>query len=279
MTAASERTVKLGYVVATPDCRGRRVLGFQGDLDQVCGQLAALGYEGVELLVRHPRELDHDELARTLKRHGLAVPDVGTAMLAGDGLALSDPDPARRPAALTRLREVVDLAASFGAQVHIGRFRGNIAEGAQAADAWARMREGFWEAAEYGQSRGVRVLVEPLCRYEANNILSVVEAVDFVRALGHPNLGVVADTFHMNIEDAWPPTSLIAATGYVTYVQVADSNRRYPGAGHVDFRGVLQALRLMGYDGFVTVEVEQEPDSATAARRAARTMRALLDTS
>lgn len=84
--------------------------------------------------------------------------------------------------------------------------------------------------------------------------------------------------FRMNIEDVSLPASLVAAEPYLWHVHFADSNRWYPGAGHINFREILEALKLIGYDRFITMEMEQHPDSPTAARRAIRTVRALLDT-
>lgn len=181
-----------------------------------------------------------------------------------------------RKAARERLRDVIDLAACWRGQVHIGRFRGNIPEGVQAADGWRWMKDAFLQAAEYGQPKGVRILLEPQCRFNGNNLLSVLDGIEFVKGLNHPNVGIAADTFHMNIEDPSLPASIMAAKGYLTHMHFGDSNRWYPGAGHLNFREVLEALRLIGYDGFITMEIEQRPDSATAARRAAQTMRALL---
>jgi len=271
--------MKLGYPFATPDCRAKKVLGFRGDLDRSCAQLVTFGYDGVELMVRNPRELDQAGIARTIAQHGLTVPDMGAAPIFGeDKLALADTDPVVRQRVQEGLREVIDFAARFGAQIHIGRFRGYLPEGAQAEEALAWLTDGLLEAAEYGQPKGVRVLLEPLCHFEANTLLTVLEAVEFLRSLNHPNLGILADTFHMNIEERCLPASLMASKGYLTHVHFADSNRWYPGAGHINFRAVLEALRLIGYDRFITIEVKQEPDPETAARRAAQTVRALLDT-
>jgi sugar phosphate isomerase/epimerase len=271
--------MKLSYLFATPDCRAKKVLGFRGDLDQSCAQLVAFGYEGVELMVRNPRELDQVGIAKTIVQHGLTVPDIGAAPIFGeDKLSLTDKDPTLRQLTRERLRDVIDFAARFGAQVHIGRFRGYLPDDEQAGEALAWLKDGLLEAAEYGRPKGVRVLLEPLCHFEANTLLTVLETVDFLRSLGHSNLGVIADTFHMNIEECCLPASLMAAKGYLTHVHFADSNRWYPGAGHLNFREVLEALRLIGYDGFITIEVKQEPDPETAARRGAQTIRALLDT-
>jgi sugar phosphate isomerase/epimerase len=123
----------------------------------------------------------------------------------------------------------------------------------------------------------VRVLVEPQCRFSINNLGSVLETIDFLDSMGHGNLGILADTFHMNVEDVSLPASLMAAGHRLRHVHLADSNRQYPGAGHVNFREVIEALRLIAYSGFLTIEIEQVPDSPTAAARAARTIGALLE--
>jgi 5-keto-L-gluconate epimerase len=270
--------MKLSYAVALPDCNAKKMQCFRGDLDAICGQLKALGYDGVELFARNPRELDQEAIAATIRRHDLAVPEISTGPASEEGLSLTDLDPAVRQRARERLRDYVDMAAHWGAQMHLGRIRGSVPDGSAAAEAWAQMKEGFLETAAYGQSRGVRVLLEPQCRFQGNTLLSVVEGIAFVRELNHPNLGIVADTFHMNIEDISLPATLVAAQPYLWHVHFADSNRRYPGGGHINFREILEALKLIGYDRFITMEMEQHPDSATAAGRAIRTVRALLDT-
>jgi sugar phosphate isomerase/epimerase len=269
--------MKLSYAVALPDCQAKKMQCFRGDLEGICSQLKALGYEGVELFARNPKGLDQRSIAATIQRHGLTVPELSTGPSSEDGLTLTDPDPAVRQAARERLRDYVDMAACWGAQIHLGRIRGSVPGGPGAAEAWGRMKEGFLEAAEYGQPRGVRVLLEPQCRFQGNTLLSVLDGIAFVQELQHPNLGIVADTFHMNIEDICLPASLMAAKAHLAHVHFADSNRWYPGAGHINFREVLEALKLIGYDGFITMEMEQQPDSPTAARRAMQTVRALLD--
>lgn len=270
--------MKLSYLFATADCRAKKVLGLRGDLDRSCAQLVAFGYDGIELMVRNPSELDQAGMARTIAQHGLNVPEIGAPSLFGeDKLSLTDPDPVVRKAIRGRLRDVIDLAARFGAQVHVGSLRGRLPEGPQALEALAWLKEGLLDIAEYGQPKGVRVLLEPLNHFEANVFLTVLETVEFLRSLNHPNLGILPDTFHMNIEERCLPVSLMAAREYITHVHFADSNRWYPGAGHLNFREVLEALRLIGYERFITIEVKQEPDPTTAARRAAQTVRALMD--
>jgi sugar phosphate isomerase/epimerase len=269
--------IKLSYAVALSDCRAKKMQCFRGDLDAVCGELKALGYDGVELFARNPRELDLASIQATIRRHALAVPEISTGPASEDGLSLTDADATVRERTRERLHDYADMAARWGAQMHLGRIRGAIPEGPAAEEAWKRMKEGFLDLAEYGQRRGVRVLLEPQCRFQGNALLSVTDGLVFVRELSHPNLGIVADTFHMSIEDVSIPVALVAARAHLWHVHFADSNRRYPGGGHTNFQEILEALRLIGYDRFITMEMDQAPDSSTAARRAIRFVRALLD--
>jgi 5-keto-L-gluconate epimerase len=270
--------LRLSYAAALADCKAKRMQCFRGDLDGICAQLQILGYDGIELFARNPKALDQKAIVGTIRRYGLAVPELSTGPSSEDGLSLTDPDPAVRGAARERLRDYIDFAGHWGAQIHLGRIRGSIPDGPGSVEAWKVMREGFLEAADYGHPRGVRVLLEPQCRFQGNSLLSVTEGIAFMQELNHPNLGIVADTFHMNIEDVSLPASLMAGAPWLWHVHFADSNRRYPGAGHLNFQEVLEALKLIGYDRFITMEIEQSPDSPTAAQRAIQTVRALLDT-
>jgi sugar phosphate isomerase/epimerase len=93
--------------------------------------------------------------------------------------------------------------------------------------------------------------------------------------VGMKNVGLLLDTFHMNIEDASITESIRAAKDCLFHFHVADSNRWYPGAGHVDFRSVLDTLKEIGYSGFVSAEILPLPDSDLAAKHAIEYLRTL----
>jgi sugar phosphate isomerase/epimerase len=86
--------------------------------------------------------------------------------------------------------------------------------------------------------------------------------------VGAANLGLLFDTFHANIEEPSIAESLLASGGRLFHVHVADSNRWYPGAGHLDFGQILDILSRSSYDGFVSGEFMPRPDADTAAQRA-----------
>lgn len=101
---------------------------------------------------------------------------------------------------------------------------------------------------------GATIILEPLNRYEAFFLITVDQAADLCRALGSPAVRVLADLFHMNIEDADMPGALARGIHYIPYIHLADSNRLLPGHGHTDFRAVFQALHKAGFHGVLSME-------------------------
>jgi sugar phosphate isomerase/epimerase len=101
---------------------------------------------------------------------------------------------------------------------------------------------------------GVALFLEPLNRYEDHMLNRVEQAVELCEAVGGPALQVMADTYHMNIEEADPVATVRNAGPRLTHVHISDSNRYEPGAGHVDFPGILGALRERGFEGTLAFE-------------------------
>ena len=118
---------------------------------------------------------------------------------------------------------------------------------------------------------GVRFALEPLNRYETDLVHTVAEGLDLIDRVGADNLGLLLDTFHMNIEE-----SMKACGDRIFHFHVADSNRWYPGAGHLDFGAILATLSATGYRGYVSGEFMPLPDADTAAERALDYLREVL---
>ncbi|HEU5416903.1 MAG TPA: sugar phosphate isomerase/epimerase family protein [Streptosporangiaceae bacterium] len=107
---------------------------------------------------------------------------------------------------------------------------------------------------EHARREGVELYLEPLNRYEDHMVNRLSDAVALIRQAGTGAVKVAADTYHMNIEEADPCASLRAAAPFLGHVQVSDSNRLEPGAGHVQFAALFAALREVGYSGMLALE-------------------------
>ena len=141
----------------------------------------------------------------------------------------------------------------------------------------ARFTEAMRRCAEAGAPEGVRFAIEPLNRYETDLIHSAAEGLAFLDRVDMENVGLLLDTFHMNIEEPCIPETLRASGDRTFHVHLADSNRWYPGAGHLDFTAVVRSLEELRYDGYLSGEFLPQPDADTAAQRGLATMRPLLN--
>jgi sugar phosphate isomerase/epimerase len=107
---------------------------------------------------------------------------------------------------------------------------------------------------EHAASVGAVLLLEPLNRYEDHMVNTLAEAVGLVREVGLESVQVMADTFHMSIEEADPAASLRQAAPWLGHIQLGDSNRLEPGSGHLDWRPILAVLEETGYDRWLAME-------------------------
>jgi sugar phosphate isomerase/epimerase len=268
--------VKLGIVISTQLTRFDAV-AFQGNALDHLRHVARLGYDGVEFAVRDPALLDVAALEAALAQTHLAVVAIGTGQAWTDEqLSFTASDPAVRAAAQRRFESQLGLAARLQARVIVGLIRGRTSPGTSRAQALDRLAGTLREGAAAAAALGVELLVEPLNRYETDLVNTVAEGLALLDQVGAGNVGLLADTFHMNIEEPSLEDSLRLAGARLRHFHVADSNRHYPGGGHLDFPRLLGALRGAGYDGWVSVEVLPEPSAEAAAERALDTLRASL---
>ena len=259
--------MKTSIVLSTHQAKFEAV-SFKGDLEQNLDSIGNLGFNGVELAVRDPALVDAGELAELCGSRGLSVPAIGTGQAWGDdGLSFTDPDGEIRGQAIKRVRSHAALAAELDALVIIGLVRGTVHEGMDAKRAYALMIDGFKACAEEAENRGVRIAFEPLNRYETKLINSAEEGLELIEKIGSDTIGLLLDTFHMNIEEPSIIESIRRCGKRIFHFHVADSNRHYPGAGHIDFPAVFKTLFDTGYTGFVSGEFLPIPSPVESAAK------------
>lgn len=239
-----------------------------GSLDANMAKVASMGYQGVELAVRDPKLVDIDFLAKLTTRYNLKVPAIGTGQAWGEeGLSFTDPVPDVRYEAIQRIKSHIPLAARFGAIIIIGLIRGIIQPGIERRQAEEWLIEALQECSFAAAALGVRLALEPINRYETSLVNNAAQGMDLINRAGSANFGLLLDTFHMNIEEPRIEESIRACGSRIFHFHVADSNRWYPGAGHLDFLSILSALNETGYTGFVSGEFLPLPDAETAAEK------------
>jgi sugar phosphate isomerase/epimerase len=250
-----------------------------GTFDERLAKAASLGFDGLELIPIDPASLDAAGIRTSLARHGLEAAAIGTVLLGlTTGITLLHADAEVSALAQARLRDMIDLAGATGAPlVAIGGFRGRAA--AVGKDGRERLIAMLREGADYAAARSVRLALEPINHFQTDLVTHTEEGLAFLEEVGHESLGLLLDTCHMNIdESSWTaPFQRAMAAGRLWHVHLADNNRLAPGHGLLDFRLILEALRQVGYAGYLSAEVLAQPDPDAAAADVADHIRPLLD--
>ena len=260
--------MKYSVVLSTQPARFEAV-AFKGELETNIANIAGWGYDGVELAIRDPGLVNLDKLEQLVLSHGLKVPALGTGQAWGEeGLSFTDPDRSIRAAAIERIQSHIPVAARFEAVIIIGLVRGMVKPGVDPEQAMDWLVEAVRKCCTAAASAGVRLALEPINRYETNLINCVEDGLALIERVGTHNFGLLLDTFHMNIEEPSIEASIRACGEPIYHFHVADSNRWYPGAGHLNFKSILSTLEATGYQGFVSGEFLPKPDAETGARRA-----------
>jgi sugar phosphate isomerase/epimerase len=239
---------------------------FHGNLEASCARARALGFDAVEVFPPGAELLDARELRHILDRNQLKLAAVGT----GAGwltrkLTLSSPDPSVRHQAQQFIGAIIDLAGSFGAPAIIGSMQGRAEGQVSREQALRWLAEALEQLGPHAHVHGVPLLLEPLNRYESNLLNTLAQTVEFLDPLLTRNVRVLADLFHMNIEEASIPGAFASAGAWVGHVHFADSNRRAIGLGHTCIEPIVEALRAIGYRGYLSAEILPQPSAEEAA--------------
>jgi sugar phosphate isomerase/epimerase len=260
--------IRIASMVGGPDLETPTLAPYSGDLEQACLKLAALGYDGIELMTKQPSALNAASLKAVLTAKQLKLVGLCTGHVFGeDRLGLVTPELQIDPRAIVRLKEFIDFAVLFGngTMVNIGRSRG-LGDPKQIQRTLSLARDAIQELADYARPKKVRLILEPINKAEASFIHSTQEGSALVRLVNRPNFGLMLDTYHMFLEDVDLIRSLYEAAPYCWYLHFSDSNRRWPGSASIHFDQIIETLNSIGYDGFIGTEIQAWPDPDTAAR-------------
>jgi len=239
---------------------------------------ADLGYDGVELHISNPK-VDTSFLKAVSANHGLEIPAIGTGpTYVRYGISFLN-SPRIRRRALDRLQKYVEVARDLEAIVIIGLIRGRLAEGRFSPPrAWQIIRDCLANSARVAEDHGVLLALEPINRYETELINTVAEALKMTSAVNSECVKIMADTFHMNIEEATISGALQKAGRELVHFHVADSNRLAPGKGHLDFAKIISELSEIGYDRYVSAEIMLKPSVKQAFLDTVQYLKPLLAT-
>ena len=229
-------------------------------------RVAAAGYSAIEIAA--VPELDVRAARERLDARGLTV-----SSMCWIGLGYPERDCAHESERIRRragdyLRRCLEQAHALGATalVLVPTFRTQPDRGGREAE-FERAAQTIRSAIDDAAADGLVIALEALNRYETHLLRTLADADGLRRLIDSPNVQLMADVFHMNIEEDSIAAALRAHADHIVHVHLADSQRREPGSGHLDFDAVFEALGDTGYTGALAMEFLPAPDAALTAGR------------
>ena len=272
--------MRLALVIQTPEVPGTiPVALLSGSFEEKLAKAVAWGADGIELMTSNPKEANPRQVTELCQHYGLQVAAAASgAIPMTTGFTLLNANASVAEHARTRLYDLIDFAEIVGAPlVTIGSFRGKLAWGGDGAR--RRLENILRQAADYAQERSISVALEALNRYEGDFINNHEEGLAFLKEVNHPAIGLLLDTYHVNIEESSyiEPFRHTFEAGKLFHVHLGDNNRLSPGRGLIDFPAIVKTLYSCGYSGYLSAELLANPDPDVAARETLSYMRHLLE--
>jgi len=224
-------------------------------LAELAPQIADWGFNVIELPVENPGDWDPAQASQILSDCGL---DATVVLVMGPGRELVRSGAATVTSTQDYLRHVIDVAVAVGSPViagpayaSVGRtWRMDATERAAVTD---ELRQHLGPVADHATAAGVAVGVEPLNRYETSLVNTVAQGLEVLEGLPE-SVGLALDVYHLNIEERDVPSAILAAADRLVHVQVCANDRGAPGADHLNWPGILDALATAGYRGPLVIE-------------------------
>ncbi len=235
------------------------------------------GYDVVEIApftlapdVTHVPATERQRIRELAERTGIGISGLHWVLVQTEGMHLTSPEEAVRTRTARYFQELVACCADLGGtRIIVGSPKQrNVEDGVTHEQAWTWATECFRDAVKDAEDRGVVICFEPLAPAETNFVNTAEEAVRFARQFSSPAMSIILDVKAMSSE-AKPIPEIIRETGKeFAYFHANDRNLKGPGFGDVDFHPIAAALREVGYDGTVSVEVFKfEEGAETIATR------------
>jgi D-psicose/D-tagatose/L-ribulose 3-epimerase len=217
-------------------------------------KIKAWGFDGVEVPVFHPREFASTEIRAGVEANGL---ECTTCSVLVKGFSLISDDAAVRRASLTRMQEIIKATADAGAKVLAGPLYcpvGYLPGRRRTPDEWQWAIEAYQQLGDTLVNQGVTLAIEPLNRFETYFLNTAADAARLAEDVNHPNVGILFDTFHANIEEKDIADGYRKIGRHLKHVHTCENDRGIPGSGHVEWADVFSALRETKYDEWLTIE-------------------------
>lgn len=244
-------------------------------LEEAMKRLAGIGYDGIEVVCASPHAWPYylnDEKRKQVnkwqKDYNISISSVMAPPGGPMGCNAASACKEEREYTVKLIKEVIDLAHIWGVKT-LAYVAGWSIYGTKRIDAWKNSLATLKEIGKYALDRGVNVCIEPTST-DSNVVDSPDDAIQMVEESGLPNIAIMFDTAHAFFRADNPQDYAYIAGKHLKHVHLCDYNRLAPGSGGFDFLPLMQALKDIDYQGYVTMEIgfSRTTGSDSIARKA-----------
>jgi sugar phosphate isomerase/epimerase len=260
---------------------------FQGwRIDDAMAFAAKAGYDAIEIapftIAKYVTEIPATERVRlrdAAARAGIAISGLHWVLVQAEGMYLNHPDLSVRTRTAKYFCDLVDCCADLGGKVIVvgSPKQRNVMEGVTPEQAWDWAAEVFRDSVRQAEQRGVTICFEPLAPAETNFVNTAADAIRFIQPFNSPSFKIILDVKAMCSEAKPIPQIIRESWPHFAYFHANDRNLKGPGFGDVDFKPIAAALKEVGYDGMVSVEVFKfEEGAAVIATKSIEYLRSVF---
>lgn len=240
---------------------------FRTETIDLIAKAKRIGFDVFEMGAEQPELIDLDAVKRALEENEM---DATVCPAVGPGRDLSSDDRQIRESTMSYLKWCVNAAEKIEAHLIVGALYSSVGK-ARACPPEERQAErkravlGLQELGAYAGDRGIRIALEPINRFEIDMINTVDQALELLSEIDSPHVGLLLDSFHMNIEEKDTKAAILRAGDKLFHFHSNENDRGVPGTGQVDWQGIKEGLQEINYQGALTIEAFTTELEALAA--------------
>lgn len=272
--------IKTSLFIATPDMPDVDYVHlYKEEIEKNVEKSAKAGFDAVELITPDPDTFEWDRLEKALKDYKMELACINSGRLYSQyGVTLIHTDKAIQEKALEKFKSIIHVAARFKCYANIGIFRGPAISGKPVTFTRDMFVDILKELCEYAAQYKVTINFEPTNRYEINFINTTDEGLDIINRVNMPNLGLLLDLYHMHLEDDDMISKIVYCRNIVKHFHFTDTDRWPAGNSHgeVNFPQLINILKLINYNGFLSQNLVRSEDADACAKTTATFLRNLI---
>jgi len=255
-------------------------------LEETFEYISRLGYDGIEIApftisndVRKIGKDKREEIRDLASSYDLEIVGIHWLLVGPEGLHITHPDGNIRRSTQRYLCELIRFTSDIGGRILVfgSPNQRSIPDNVSYEKAWGYAKELFLACSRFAEDYGAIIAFEPLTKRSTNFINTAEEAIRLIEDVSHPNFRLNLDVYSMLDEGKPIPEIIRMSREYLVHFHVNDDNGLGPGFGSLNFKPIIDALRAIGYAGFISVEIfDFSHDPRRIAKVSLKTLKSLI---